>query len=315
VLPGSLVGCASVLSTPKSSETLGKGLSYYMPRKDFLITVTKADGKVTDVALATTEAYPDLDAAYVLNSGTNLVGKNQADFGIGTNGLLQSSHAVATSGIAEALSNLAESLAATADEAAKKKKDEKDKNCVDGTHTFIVAKTGTTTPCGVSVSIERVNPGAVAPKSAPLEHSIGHSHSGIYYRQAEPYLVRVTGSFHKAAILMSPNDAPIRYLPISRTFFANNDSTIELTDGMPTKYNETRDGELVGAFKLPATVIGAYFTAVGGIFSKLDTKDTSESARLASDVKLQLAKQKYEACSAAIKAKDDVLITSLECGK
>lgn len=310
ILPALLLGCASVVSTSKTLEGLGAGLAYYMPRKDFITTVVQTGGKITHVTLATTEAYPDLAEAFVLTNATNLIGKNQADLSIGTNGLLKSSKAVTTSGVSDALRNLAESLGAL--HGMKADQPPSIPACADGTHAFISKGAEEIQACGLKVKIQRLN--ATLPPGANLAKD-STQHSGIFYRQAEPYLMTASGALNVSVIVFSPNQAPTRYLPISRTLFANNESNIEFTDGMPTKFNETREGELVAVFKLPATVIAAYFTAIGTVFSSFKDNNDKEAGQLAAEIKLELAKKKYDACLTAIQAKDSALVTALECGK
>lgn len=64
--------------------------------------------------------------------------------------------------------------------------------------------------------------------------------------------------------------------------------------------------------KLPAEVIGAYFSAAGGVFDAFKVKDNSEVSAVGV-LKLEMAKKKYEACLAAIKANDQTQITALNC--
>lgn len=310
-----LAGCASIESTPRPLPGQADGLTYYLPRQDVLITIVKTGGNISSVTIGTTPAYPDLSSRFVLNSGTNLLGKNQADIGIDTSGLLKSSKAVTTSGLSDALKNLAGSMG-TFGTMGRQLGADKDA-CADGTHTFIYRSMemhdGEAKPCGLTVKMARLH--AAASQLPDHEKATGQPQSGLFYRQAEPYLVTVDGSVFASAIVLSPNLAPTRFLPISRTLFADNDSTIEFTDGMPTKYNETRDGELVAVFKLPATVIAAYFGAIGTVFDSFKINSGKESEQLAAEVNLQIAKQKYDACIAAIRAKDDALVAALGCGK
>lgn len=319
-----LQGCANLTSAPSADKDLGDGLTYYLPKKDILLTiVVEKDKGITSVAVSTTSAYPDLKQAYVLRHERNLIGKTANNIGVDVNGLLKSTKAVATSGVSDALKNLAESSASirlnsflVTDVTIP---------CGVGTHTYIYPSTSAKdlSACGgLNVSIAKLTAegstasaqGKAAPPRETGSADTG-KYSGIYYRQAEPYLVTVTGPINTASVVFSPSAAPLKSLSIARTFFATGDSGMDFTDGMPTKYDQTTEGELVALFKLPATIIASYFAAIGSVFDAFKTRDTKEADDLASSIKLELAKKKYDACIKAIQDKDDAAITKLECGK
>ena len=142
----------------------------------------------------------------------------------------------------------------------------------------------------------------------------GKTTAGIYYRQNEPYLVTVKGSNLSAStIVFSPSQSSTYFLPVSKTFFANNEAEFELEFGVPTKYKQETGSELLSLLKLPADVIGAYFAAVGQVFDNFKAADTSETAALTESLKLELAKRKYEACIQAIKDEKPARIKELGC--
>ncbi len=313
-LAASLCACSSISSIDDPNNVTSGGLAYYMPQKDFVVTMTKAKGAYTDIALSETPAYPDLGKAYWLQFQENMIGKNVLNIGIGTNGLLTSSKSVTTSGLTDALKSLGESigtgvgLAAPAAAAAAKQD-----TCADGKHVFhIHPGSVSATPCGVfNVAVKKLAAVPGPPKLPERKPAV----SGIFYRQAEPYEIRVSGPLNTSAILFSPTQAPVQLLPISKTLFSNNDADFGFTDGMPTKYNQTTDGELIALFKLPAEVIGAYFGAIGKMFDSLKATDSKEAEVLAASIKLELAKRKYDLCLAAVQAKDNALVQQLECAK
>lgn len=310
-----MAGCSSINSIPAPSGA-NDGLTYFMPRKDIVVTVVKANGKLSTVSLDLTPAYPDLSTAFILSFSKNLVGKNEINIGVATNGLLTSTKSTTTSGVSDVLKGLGESIGTLAGLAAPAAAAPVDK-CVDGTHTFIVdpqkAASGTvvSAACGLSISVKKLGISS-APQHMKAAQS---SESGIFYRQAEPYLVEATGVLNSAAILMSPSGSNVHFLPVTKTLFSNNQADFGFTDGMPTKYDQSADGEIVALAKLPAEVIAAYFGAVGKVFDSFKANDTSKGDSLAASIKLELAKKKYDACIAAIQAKDDTALQQLECGK
>lgn len=317
-----LFGCSSLESVPYSKGESVEGLTYYMPKKDILIKVIKLNGKVTAVTIETTAAYPDMSMAYNLKFKKSLAGKNVANIGVDTNGLLTSTKSTMTSGVSEAFRNLGEAigtavgLAAPAAAAVD--------NCIDGTHSFTMpAQTKKVTVCGLQADITKLTVAATPNlKGAPVNNQSdkGDSaekqkpQSGIFYKQAEPYRVTITGTYNISTILFSPSESRVNILPISGTFFSNNEADFGFTDGMPTKYNQSTDGEVIGLLKLPADVLAAYFGAVGKVFDSFKTKDNKESEVLLASTKLDLAKLKYQACIDAIQSKDNTTIEQLNCG-
>jgi hypothetical protein len=106
-----------------------------------LITVVKkADGSTkvisTTVGITSTAAYPDLSQPYAINFNRNLVGKNALKVGISSTGLLSSSKATSTSGLTDALKNLAESVGMLSGSGLGALPDPVPA-CGEGTHTFM----------------------------------------------------------------------------------------------------------------------------------------------------------------------------------
>ncbi|MDN3922525.1 hypothetical protein [Roseateles violae] len=315
-----LLACASIDSI--QSDAPGDGLVYYMPNKDFIVTVVNNDSGVS-ASIESSAAYPDLSQPYVLNFNRNWIGKNEIKVGVGASGLLTSAKSTTTSGISDVLKNLAASFGA----AAAMTDPTKEGPCPKGSFTYVVqlksrVEKDRKLACGLSVVFEPLRWPAET-ESKPVtkdELSKGRQGTGIFYRQEEPYLVQVVSTsepskISASAIKFSPSQATTRFLPIAKTLFASNEAEFAFTDGMPTKYDQNADGELIGLLKLPADVIGAYFEAMGKIFTSFKGKDEGQASVLAAETQLELAKIKYAACAKAIQAKDDKLILSLECGK
>ncbi len=318
VIASLLQGCAALTSSPSQDGELGEGLTYYLPKKDIQLTVVVTGGAISTVSLATTPAYPDLRQAFVLRSGLNALGKTVNTIGVGANGLLKSTKATVTSGVSEAAGSLA-GIAGSV-QAGRVSINTTSGACGNGTHVFLYAVTEDKekAACGLKLTIKRLaGADARAEGSGPRSTAKARdeAYSGIYYRQAEPFLVTVKGDINTAAILYSPSVAPLKSLPIARTFFADGDAGMTLDDGVPTQYDQTTDGEIVALLKLPATIISAYFEAIGKLFDSFKSRDTKQAEDLSSSIKLELAKAKYEACLKAIQNKDDDLIVKLDCGK
>jgi hypothetical protein len=319
----SLVGCSSIQSRPIPSAAAasgaGSGLVYYLPRRDAVVTIKVAESASapSSVEIAPTTAYADLSQAYVLQYQRNLIGKNALDVGVTASGLLNSTVKTTTTGqLSQVFSSAADLRRRPSDSGSRD-------NCtMPGEHRFVIdlVKATETTPvgsdrahafkapgkfCGGAVQIFVTKlwkddaPGAhISAPACPTETC-----SGVYYRQNRPYLVVVEGDGISAAQLVeSPSASPTRFLPMAQTLFANNDATFTFAEGVPTEYGQDTDGELVALLKFPATILKAYFGAVGGVLDAIKDNKEAEAGRLASTLKLELAKKQFDLCMAAVKA-------------
>jgi len=314
-----LAGCSSYSSSNVHPDEFNTGLVYFLPKKDLLVTISVANGRLTGVTLSTTTAYPDRTAAFVLNHETNGVAKNVTAFDI-KNGLLTSSVGTLTSGVSDALKNLAASSAAAAGNRNLTDTREATSACArDGNHIFqLPSDSPGRTICGVQITVERLSPAPpFASETQPaLEKSVLiEKRAGIYYRQVQALLVVASGQGTNAVSILYVPATPKYFLPTGRSFFANNGAEMTLDDGVPTKFKRDADGEVVALLKLPADVLAAYFSAVGSVFDAFKSRDSKETAALQESLKLEAVKQKYAACMTAVKSGDDDLVTKLGCDK
>ena len=307
-------GCSSFTSQAVHPDGPNEGLVYFLPKKDVLVTLTVAGGNVTSVTLGATASYPDRKAAYMLTHSTNGLAKNVTTFEI-KNGLLTSTTGTLSSGVADALKNLASSAAGLTNREAVGP-DAKSVCGADGNHTYRVASDRKeATFCGVTITITPLGTSDAQTGTGGAPGPSGGVRSGIFYRQVQGILVVAEGQGLNAASIVYVPAQPTYFLPAGLSFFANNVAEITLEDGVPTKFKRDADGEVVALLKLPADVIAAYFTAVGGIFDAFKTRDNKESLALQESLKLELVKQKYAVCLAAVRSADDELITKLDCEK
>jgi hypothetical protein len=349
----SLSSCSSTQSTNGNSEayrgsnTPPDGLSYFMPMRDIIVTLTVAEqpkptppkqtppkpnsGKpstktavdasgetkpklMRTITVKSTPSYPDLSTRYVLWKGNNPLGKNTLNVAITDSGLLTSSVSKAESGVSEAFKSLATIAAQFSVKGLTEENIDKD-NCPDiGVYPVIqtIGKETSETICGLDISIAPLG-GKVNFEASTLATAAGN-HSGIFYRQNLPYRVKVVdGASTTETIIFSPNLSPVQFLPVSKSFFSGNDADFGFVEGVPTKYNQVTQGEIVALLKLPADIIGAYFGAVGSIFDSFKTTDSKETAALTQSLQLELEKAKYDACLAAIDDDDEVALANLGC--
>jgi hypothetical protein len=141
-----------------------------------------------------------------------------------------------------------------------------------------------------------------------INDNTGESFAGIYYRQAIPVKIEVfpksNPSEKKDFIVFIPQPGSIYKLPVPRNFFADNTTDIELTDGIPTGYDPQKNSEILGLFKIPADVIGAYFQAFGKFFDSFSGAKKSEAQASANTAYLEFQQSKTQLCLKAIAAND-----------
>ena len=267
-----LSGCSSLQSIKNPNQEANHGLHYFMPKKDFLVTVTITDEKISKVKLATTPAYPDIATPYLLSYDANAFGKNILYIGVDQKGLLTSVNSTTISEVTQALQNLAvptngkerDGIEAKAYDSSESTTPAKEGCSNEGEHTFIYKTVGEHSACGLHINIKKYgDSGNITSHSIKENQAI----SGIFYRQNLPYLITAQGQGIKAAaIVFSPSESKTHFIPVSKTFFANNGANFGFTEGVLTQYRQATSGELTALLTLPAEIIKAYFSAVGTVF-------------------------------------------------
>lgn len=311
------MGCASYTSQFReaTATTPVDGISYFMPRRDIVVTLV-VEGGERKISVEPGGVYADQSAEYVLRYHRNMVGKNDLKLTVTNQGLLQTSAAVTTSSLTDALKNLASAVAWTGPLPMMAPAPPALPCAADGTYTYnipiVTPLPANACPafCGLTCNITRLSsPGGGYSKAQAKNKG---SSPGIYYRQAIPYLVTVSDGAQTVPVLTSsPTDAPVRFAPISRALFTNSNSTVTLQDGMLTGYNQEADGELVALFKLPADVIGAYFAAVGNMLTSRNTALQNEKTYLETIRLLEQQRKTTDDCLKALADKDDDQIAKL----
>lgn len=307
----SLASCSSIKTVEGPSTKDTDGLTYYMPKKDFLVTVTIKDKKANKVVLGATASYPDRSKQYLLRHGGNAFGKSTLDIGISESGLLTSTRSTTQSNVTDAFKSLATSLGQIKPLNYEKSLGSGAACTVNGDHTFVFQESGSYTACDIKITItKQIDDSGIVPHSKKGSTE----HSGIFYKQNIPYLVTASGGgLNAAAIVFSPTGSKTHFLPVSRTFFSNNQADFDFVNGVPSKYKQETEGEAVALLKLPADILSAYFGAIGSMFDSFKSNNAKEAAALTESLKLELVKKKYDACIAAIKDNDDQKIKELAC--
>ena len=300
-------GCAGYLSAPADTGSI-EGIAYYLPKRPIAVQVTiDANGQVQTPTIVAAPAVPDYRHRFILSYETNLIGENNIKIGVKSNGLLQSAASTVTSGlgtIASSIGTIAGQMSAGSAFLSKNVVPGTDIRKCDKSQTYTLLiwpedSVGKTLRlCDFYILVGKA-PSAIANyKPTPRVTSVEGS-SGVFYRTEIPYLVGIMGiapnSQASFFVAYSPDQSPVSFLPIERTLFAKNITTVTLSDGMVTEYDQDDNGEVVGLIQIPATVASAYFTAIGGMFSSLSTVDTSRNNAAVTEAKRQV-------CAAAIAA-------------
>ena len=312
-----LLACASIESQEAPQGAPVQGLSYHLPNKDFVVTLTVKGQKPEKASIATTPAYPDLSRQFVLHYGRNGLGKNTLDVTVSPSGLLSTANSSTQSGLTEAFKAFAASLGSV--KGLWTSAVQAESPCsTDGDYSFVYPKPGVYRPCGDAVTIRIVAlPESVAPHTPAVagpEAGPGSAQAGIFYRQERPYKVSVTGgAVNTEALVFSPSQSPAHFLPIARSFFSSNNADFELSEGVPKRYKQASEGEGLALLKLPADVLAAYFSAVGSLFDNFKNTDSKQAQALSESLKLEFAKKKYDACIEALHAKDEDRLKALAC--
>lgn len=308
-----LAGCAGVQS--KRIDGKGEGLVYFLPKQDFIVTVTSKDGKAETVVFSKSAPYPDLGQQFVATGRTPFLTKNVVTIEVSKDGLLNNA---SKSSITSQLQNVLDALGSAAASVTTKAKavdaDVESLPCSEGSNVYVFAPDRKAFKiCGVTISVEKIGKKLSKEVSYADDTEAKKGQDGLYYRRLEPYLVSARGENNKDAVLMSPSQSPTYFAPFAHSFFAPNDTTVTFADGIAAKYERTSESEVLGLLKLPASVITAYFTAVGSMFDMFKSTDQKDASAIQQRIDLELAKRKLEDCRAALAANDPTKVQAA-CG-
>lgn len=308
-----LSGCAGFESKPiaplaekAAPRAVEDGIVYYMPLRPIIVQVALDDNGAMTITVPGASAIPDQSHPYLLTVPNNGIGESHATIQIGTNGLLQSAATVQTSGVDALVKAIATDLGTISALAARRVPAPRQAKPCERSHTYSLViwpeehVTGghVGSVCTLNVTLEKR--GGHSPlKNTDKAEEYTAAQSGVFYKTEMPYLVTVTApstpTQGQSFIVYSPDESPIQFLPLKKSFFANNTTTFTLTDGLLTKSESDVGGEITGLALLPADAISAYMAALGAVFSSLKTNAADKSSLAVSNALL-------EACRAAIAA-------------
>jgi len=309
-----LSGCAGIQSSRVSSDSIVEGIAYYMPMRYFVLTVERANGASVKADWAVSDIFPDTSQQYSLQFNPHLIGKTEITIAVNSIGLLGSAKTK--------VSDSAAALASVTRVPGFAAKGVASRTCAtNGTEVFIFDEAKTSTVCGdVIIAIEPLpSPKIESTKTAVKIADAGTTNNfafGVFYRQERPYIVEATfANTTQSKIVLASNNSPVIFLPYARTLFASNDGQVTFSNGIPTNFDQSTDGEFVALLKTPAVILQAYFSAVGNVFDAFSSRETDKQANALERYKLAVAAYKLDKCKDAFDRKDDTAMKTLECDK
>lgn len=308
-------GCTSMQSSVATSgQPAQDGLAYFLPRRPILVKVVVSDdGKKRTPSVDAGDNEPDTGREFVLSYLSNLLGKNAVNLMVSPAGLLTSTKASVESQVsdaAKALGTLAGKVTGIAAAAAPvriRPTPVPEPVCSPGQTYVRVVQPGepvdTRPLCGFSIKVERM---VALPNqlTSRRETERAQDVAGVFYRRDLPYRVLMEDSTgERQFVAYSPNESPTYYFPIGRSLFADSSATLTFSSpGVLTGVEQSADGELTALVKLPADVIDAYFSAIGGLFSQIGTNRDNEADAIKNQQSLLLARAKQQLCATTIAA-------------
>lgn len=299
----SITSCSSIRSFESTDIITPEGITYSMPKKDIVVTFTVDSNAVTNIAVATTAAYGDGSKQYVLQHRYNALGKNTSDIKVSEGGLLNTVTSTTTSDIPAIFQNLGTLYGNLSTGMVTSYTSNPIKDCEnDGKHAFIFpAGTDVYERCGFIVNIEAST--LETEKPVPSKQ-MKKTNSGIFYRQNESYLVSISGKGVNFPIkVYSPSNSKISFLPASKSLIANNKSEFDLIDGVPKRYHQDVDGEVLAAVKLPFLAIAAAADGAISVLDRSTIKETKKAKLAEENRKRVVIEQRRDDCVKVIQEK------------
>ena len=331
VLAAALAGCAGIESAPVGGQDVVEGVAYHLPMRYFQLKVTVVDQTVTALDWSTSEAFADPRQAFALRYNAHLIGKTTVKVEVNSKGLLSTANTATTDSIA-ALATVQPTKAQEKPSILplKTEADAPVNRCpANGDYVFVFDRPEQIQLlCGQSVDVRIAHAPAGAAANLPAAGASASDGApatlartpGIYYRINRAYLATaqapVSGSkasVGQTKLLLAPNDSPTVLLPFGRTVFAANDGDITLVDGVLQTYEQANDGELAALLKFPASMLGAYFSAVGNVFGAFTERDMRALAVRQADLKNDILRFKLDRCMDALKKNDTAALQTLQC--
>lgn len=315
-----LPGCAAMKSVSHAGQA-APGLGYYLPKGDIKVsmTVTENDDKSLNRAFKIeTLHYADLSRRYSVTLPKNPVGDSELSVNVTPAGLLTSATYKYQPRIIEAIANISPKNAATANVP-------KPSPCsAPGTYVQIIdldkidtaaGKVIRSALCDYPIMVSRLgkSPGQSYGYEGNRTNGSRNPTNGLYFRMNHPYRVDLFENAKDehpfiSEIALSPSGADILFVKVNRSLFSKTEGTISFENGVLTSFSPKNTSEIESGFKLPATIIKAYFDSVSALFTFRSGRLKDEAAYMAAIEDYNHAKASLEACEAAYASGDQAKI-------
>lgn len=316
-----LPGCAALKSTRHSDDSLAPGLGYYLPNGDLKITLTVSNdgGGPMRVFKVETLYYPDVTERFSVTVPKNILGATEANIQVSEAGLLESVTYTYEPKILQAI----DAIPPVAPAQALTARDAEGPCSLPGDYVAIVAPAdGKGELCGYDIRITSLGTtarttAAIAQPDASYGRTVAGArmpNNGLYFRMNLPYRVDIFGNGGDALlysdIALSPTGASTLFVQTHRSLFATISGSITFDNGVLTAFAPKSSSEIETAFKLPATIIKAYFNSVNALFVLRKGAADSETEYLGAVENMRKAKADLEACQAAYASGNQASIDS-----
>lgn len=307
-----LSACASMKSMSHNKEAR-PGLGYYLPNGDIKVTMTRTTDKnaTSNQFKIETVYYADVSRRYSVTIPKNAAGDTQINVKVNSAGLLVSSEYKYEPKIIEAIANLPPKAVsrggATMSSSAPCQADG------DYVQTIDVADLAIGRKAFVDVNmcelIVRIT--AIGRQPAGGEYGYGAPGSpknGLYFRMNMPYRVEIIDPTAAPArtlhseIALSPSGGHALFLKLNRSLFSKAEGKLGFDNGVLTSFEPKNSSEIESGFKLPASILKAYFESVSGLLA-------FRSKRIENEVAYMAAQEQYKQARAQLKACQDAYAT------
>jgi hypothetical protein len=318
-----LCGCVALKSVkhPLNGEKAPHGIGYYLPNGHIKVSMTVAkddNGIITRSFSVATLYYPDTSHRYSIKFPKNLVADSDINIGVSAAGLLNSASYTYQPKIIEAIQGLSPKVGIAT--AIAPPPPPQEPCTAPGIYSTALDPSTEREGqlCGFKILVDAPSAGAMEIKSSDKEDAKTKNddktpekpQNGIFFRMNRPYLIKLEkdSTVVFSDIALSPTQSETQFLKLNRSLFARNNGTITFQNGVLTGYAPNMDSEIESAFKLPATIIKAYFDSVSALFTLRTGRADNEAEFMAAVENFHRAQASLEACEAAFLSGDQAQI-------
>ncbi len=304
-----LSACASMKSMSHDKK-VRPGLGYYLPNGDIKVTMTRttdaASGTTSDKFKIETVYYADVSKRYSVTIPKNPAGDTQMSVKVNTAGLLVSSEYKYEPKIIEAIANIPLTVSTNNQAIATSTPCSADGDYVQ---TIDVAHLAADRKallevyfCGFTV---RITPIGRQPRGGEYDYKDSKKpKNGLFFRMNMPYRVEIFSSVLPARTLhseiaLSPSGADALFLRLNRSLFSKAEGKLGFDNGVLTAFEPKNSSEIESGFKLPASILKAYFESVSGLLAFRSKRIENEVAYMAAQEKYKQAQAELRACQDA----------------